>query len=94
MKSTLMTAFIDCGATECFVSQKFINAHKLGTRKLHNPRLLQNADGSANMGGNITNYANLEITMGKKMAILQFFVANMGGDNLMLGYPWFAAHNP
>ena len=70
MKSTPMTVFIDCGATECFISQEFINAHKLGTRKLYDPRLLQNADGSANMGGNITNYADLKITTGDKVAVL------------------------
>ena len=40
MKSTPMTAFIDCGATECFVSQEFIDEHKLGTCKLHDPQLL------------------------------------------------------
>ena len=70
MKSTPMTAFIDCGATECFISQEFIDEHKLGMHKLHDPRLLQNADGSANMGGNITDYADLEITTGNKVAVL------------------------
>ena len=89
-----MTAFINCRATECFISQEFIDAHKLGTRKLHDPRLLQNADGSANMGGNVTDYTDLKITTGNKTSILQFYVANMGGDNLILGYPWFTAHDP
>ena len=82
MKSTPMMAFIDCGATECFVNQEFIDEHKLGMRKLNDPRLLQNADGSANMGGNITDYTNLKITMGDKTAVLRFYVANMGGDVL------------
>ena len=46
------------------------------------------------MGGNITAYTDLKITMGNKACMLQFYVANMGGDHLILGYPWFAAHNP
>ena len=46
------------------------------------------------MRGNITDYANLEITTGKKTNVLRFYVANMGGDNLVLGYLWFAVHNP
>jgi len=46
------------------------------------------------MGGNITNYADLKITMGEKTVVLRFYVANMGGDALVLGYPWFAVHNP
>jgi len=94
MESVPMTAFIDCGATECFVSQEFIDVHKLGMRKLHDPQLLHNADGFANMGGNITNYTNLEIITGDKMTVLRFYVANIGGDNLVLGYPWFTTHNP
>ena len=40
MKSVPMTAFIDCGATECFISQEFIDEHKLGIHKLQDPRLL------------------------------------------------------
>ena len=46
------------------------------------------------MGGNITDYADLEITMGNKVAVLRFYVANMGGDALVLGYPWFTTHDP
>ena len=46
------------------------------------------------MGGNITDYADLEIMMGNKTMVFQFYVANMGGDNLVLGYPWFTAHDP
>jgi len=46
------------------------------------------------MGGNITDYADLKITTGNKVVVLWFYVANMGGDNLVLGYPWFAAHDP
>ena len=46
------------------------------------------------MGGNDTDYTDLKITMGEKMNVLRFYVVNMGGNNLVLGYPWFAAHDP
>ena len=29
--------FLDCGATECFISQQFINQHKLGVQLLETP---------------------------------------------------------
>ena len=30
-------AFLDCGATECFISQQFIDQYKLGVKLLENP---------------------------------------------------------
>ena len=30
-------AFLDCGATECFISQRFIDQHKLGVHLMENP---------------------------------------------------------
>src|ERR1700679_101624 len=57
------------------------------------PRKLQNADGSPNVGGGLTHYTELEVVTGDAAHLLQFYVANMGGDDLVLGYPWFAATN-
>ena len=31
LKTAKLSAFLDSGATECFVSQHFIDTHKLGT---------------------------------------------------------------
>jgi hypothetical protein len=30
---------------------------------------------------------------GDKAHLFRFYIANMGEDNLVLGYPWFAATN-
>ena len=30
-------AFLDCGATECFISQRFIDQHKLGVHLMEKP---------------------------------------------------------
>ena len=50
-------------------------------------------DRSANMGGNIDSYTNLEVSTGNHTCILQFYVMNMEGDCLVLSYPWFTAAN-
>ena len=86
-------AFLDCGATECFISQRFINQHKLGVYLMENPRKLQNADGSPNTGGGLKYYTELEVVTGDTPHLLRFYVADMGPDDLILGYPWFAATN-
>ena len=37
LKTAKLLAFLDCGATKCFVSQRFIDTHKLGTRLMTTP---------------------------------------------------------
>ena len=86
-------AFLDCGATECFISQRFINEHKLGVHLMENPRKLQNADGSPNAGGGLKYYTELEVVTGDTPHLLRFYIADMGPDDLVLGYPWFTATN-
>ena len=86
-------AFLDCGATECFVSQRFVDQHKLGVCLMENPRKLQNADSSPNAGGGLKHYTELEVVTGDVPHLLRFYIADMGSDDLILGYPWFAATN-
>ena len=93
LKTAKLLAFLDSGATECFVSQRFINTHKLGTHLMTLPRKLLNADGSPNAGGGLTHYTELEVFTGDTPHVLRFYIADMGPDDLVLGYPWFAATN-
>ena len=93
LKTADLLAFLDSGATECFVSQRFIDKHKLGTRLLTIPRKLQNADGSPNAGGGLTHFTELEVLTGDTPHVLRFYIVDMGPDDLVLGYPWFAATN-
>jgi hypothetical protein len=78
---------------ECFISQRFIDQHKLGVYLMENPRKLQNADGSPNTGGGLKHYTELEVVTGDVPHLLRFYIADMGSDDLILGYPWFAATN-
>ena len=57
------------------------------------PQKLQNADGSPNAGGGLTHFTELEVLTGDKPHLLRFYIVNMGPDDLVLGYPWFAATN-
>ena len=93
MKTAKLLAFLDSGATECFVSQRFIDTHKLGTRLMTTPQKLQNADGSPNAGGGLTHFTELEVFTGETPHVLRFYITDMGLDGLVLGYPWFAATN-
>ena len=39
------------------------------------------------------HFTELEVFMGNKPHTLRFYIADMGPDDLVLGYPWFAATN-
>ena len=93
LKTAKLPAFLNSGATECFISQRFIDKYKLGTRLLTVPRKLQNADGSPNAGGGLTHFTELEVFMGDMPQRFRFYIADMGPNDLVLGYPWFAATN-
>ena len=47
-----------------------------------------------NQGGTITHYCNLWIRQGPRAKKLGFYVANLGRDRVILGYPWFKTFNP
>jgi hypothetical protein len=86
-------AFLDSGATECFISQRFVNQYKLGTHLMKNPQCLQNADGLLNIGGGLTHYTELEVLTRGMAHSLRFYIANMGDNDLVLGYLWFVVTN-
>ena len=86
-------AFLDCEVTECFVSQCFIDEHQLGVHLMENPWKLQNADGSPNAGGGLKYFTELEVVTGENPHLLRFYIADMGLDDIILGYLWFAVTN-
>ena len=53
-------------------------------------------DGTANKGGHITHYIDLEFQQNNEWTshIQRFYLADLGTDDLILGYPWMAATQP
>ena len=51
-------------------------------------------DGTENQEGSITQYCDLWLQQGSKTVKSQFFVANLGRDRVILGYPRFKTFNP
>jgi hypothetical protein len=92
-KKVPVEAFLDCRANECFVSQRFIDEHRLGVRYMKTPRKIENADGSPNAGGSLRYYIDLTVTTGTQSYPLRFYITDIGPDDLVLGYPWFKATN-
>ena len=93
-KTTKIEALLDCGATHNFIDPCTIKTLAMGINPLKQPLIVHNVDGTINKGGTISHYCNLWVRQGKHIEKLGFYVANLGRDRLILGYPWFTKFNP
>ena len=87
-------ALLDSGATDNFIDQRTMKRLNISTRRLDRPRILYNVDKTENRSGCITHYTDLEITRGIQMKVQRFYIANLGTDCFILGFPWLYKFNP
>jgi len=87
-------ALLDSGATECFIHPCAIKQLKLTTRMLAKARKVQNVDGTSNKAGQILEAVDLTVNNNGEQALHAFYVADIGQDDFILGYPFLEASNP
>lgn len=85
---------VDSGATNTFISRRFIRENRVTTRKLKHPILLFNIDGTENRDGSITELALLQMKIGDHMEKVAFSVTDIGPEDLIIGLDWLWKHNP
>ena len=56
-----VSALIDSGATESFISPDLVDHFQIPTRTLPKPRTIRNVDGTENKSGKVTEAADLDI---------------------------------
>ena len=62
--------------------------------QLEKPRIIRNVDGTRNSLGSVTHAAKLEVSYGTHKEEQDFFIINLGGDEMLLGYPFLRFTNP
>ena len=67
---------------------------KIRSLKLPKPRTIWNIDGMHNRAGAITDFVDLQVRCGLKIEEMRFLVTDLGGDEIILGYPWLAVFQP
>jgi hypothetical protein len=87
-------ALLDSGATENFLHPKLIEQMGLKTRKLMKPKQMCNMDGTLNSGKAIDQYIQMHIQHNGRTSLQTFFVAELGDDRTILGYPFLEAFEP
>jgi hypothetical protein len=93
-KCTEALALLDSGATENFLELKYAEWLQLPIKRLPEDRRLLNVDGTENKTGALRFYTDLKVQTGTQYTTMRFFLAELGTNKLILGYPWFAAVQP
>ena len=87
-------AMVDCGASTVFLSEKIVTALELDTQKFFKPIPLSNIDGTTNKAGALTDFIELEMTIGEHANSQMFAITNIGYDDVIIGIDWLREHNP
>lgn len=87
-------ALVDSGATNTFISRRFIQENHVLTQKLKHPILLFNIDRTENRDGSITKLVLLQMRIRDHMEKVAFSVIDIGPKDLIIGLNWLWKHNP
>lgn len=93
-KKVQIVALVDSGANTTFISKKVVKTNNLETIKLAKPYGLINADGTKNKGGIVTHYLNALIEIGSHKSTSKLIVADIGDNDVILGFTFLREHNP
>jgi hypothetical protein len=96
MMTTKKTEFalLDSGATETFIDPQTVEKLQLPIQKLHQAHIIYNIDGTPNKAGSITHKCQLKLHFGEDSKDIDFFVADLGQDRVVLGFPFLQQFNP
>ena len=85
---------VDLGATDNFIHPKLLQRLGLGSQPLERPQKIWNIDGTTNKAGALTHCIYLEVCTGNRQEVMKFLVTDLGGEDLILGYPWLSTFEP
>jgi hypothetical protein len=86
-------ALVDSRATGLFIDWEYVKSNQILTKKLSQPTLVYNVDGTANTAGAISEVAELLLRYNGHSERALFCVMGLGKQNLILGHTWLKEHN-
>jgi hypothetical protein len=87
-------ALLDSGATENFINISYAQKLNLPIKRLTQEKRLFNVDGTPNKAGTLKYYTDIVTRTGTKRTCLCYFLTDLGDNQVILGYPWFASAQP
>ena len=94
LKAGNKKALVDSGATDNFIHPKFAARMGVSQQELDTPKKIFNVDNTINKSGSITHFIDLRIRTKGMTKEMRFLVADIGNEDILLGYPWLAAFEP
>ena len=85
---------VDSRATDNFIHPKLLKRLGLGSQLLERPQNFWNIDKTTNKAGALTHCIDLEVRTGAQQEVMRFLVMDLGGEDLILGYPWLSTFEP
>jgi hypothetical protein len=87
-------ALVDYGCTGLsFINEAFAYQHNLPRYQLKNPKTVEVIDGHPISSGNITEYVEVQCTIGDHHETLTAYLTSLGHYPLVLGIPWLKKHD-
>jgi hypothetical protein len=94
LKRAKTVALLDSGATKNFINIHYARRLNLLIKRLTQERKLFNVDGMPNKADILKYFTDIETRTGLKRTCLRYFLTNLGDNQVILGYPWFASAQP
>ena len=85
---------MDSGAGGQFIDQNYTRQKGYKTRRLEEPIIAYNVDGTRNKRGTITSFIDLTVRINERWMNLQLLITGLGKQKIILGFPWLNEHNP
>jgi hypothetical protein len=87
-------ALVDSGATDNFITPLLVKWLGLRAQKLWIPKPILTVDGLEHKQGRITDYVDLILKLGEQWRKQRFYIATLGQDRAILGFPFLNKFNP
>ena len=86
-------ALLDSRANTVFIDRKWAQIRKIPLLPLPNPIPVYNVDGTRNLAGDITHYAEIVIDFQGHREKVIAEITDLGRHQMILGYTWLKHHN-
>ena len=88
------TVLIDSSATKNFLDKTTWERMGIGSHETIKSITVYNVDGTENSQGKITHYCWLRIFYAGEQKLQHFYIASLGKESIILGYPFLYVFNP
>jgi hypothetical protein len=92
-KTADIRVLVDC-VHQRYSSVRFVKEKQVWTKNLTNKTPVRNIDGTSNVAGPITRYAELDLKIGDHEEKAAFMITDLGSDDVIIGIDWLRYHNP